>query len=74
MAAVKLECKNSSLTASFWCMRIAILIAAIALSGCAQKPTAGAKVDASLDTLVPGDTVMLVGTRLEALRKTPALS
>ena len=28
-------------------------------------------MDAALDTLVPGDTVLLVGTRLESLLKTP---
>jgi hypothetical protein len=41
------------------------------LAGCAHKESAGVKVDAALDTLVPSDTVLMVGTRLEALLKTP---
>ncbi len=44
---------------------------AIALTGCGPKSGTGAKVDPSLETLVPADTVLLVGTRLDALMKTP---
>ena len=72
MAAVKTMCKKRPRRASFWWMRTTLLTAAVALCACAPKSTVGVKVDAALDTLVPADTVMLVGTRLEALRKTPA--
>src|SRR5262249_19461905 len=51
-------------------MRIFLSIAVLALAGCGAK-SSGVKVDAALDTLVPPDTVLLVGTRLEALLKTP---
>jgi len=43
----------------------------LVLAACAHKDAAGPKVDAALDTLVPSDTVLMVGTRLEALLKTP---
>jgi hypothetical protein len=39
-------------------------------AGCNRAPQS-VKVDPSLETLVPADTVLLVGTRLEALLKTP---
>jgi len=42
----------------------------LAVTACSRKPTS-VHVDPSLDTLVPPDTVLLVGTRLEALLKTP---
>jgi len=42
----------------------------LALTGCAKTST-GVKVDPAIETLVPRDTVLLVGTRLEALLKTP---
>jgi len=51
-------------------MRFVPLAAALALIGCAHKPE-GPKIDASIDTLVPPDTVLMAGTRLEALLKTP---
>jgi hypothetical protein len=41
------------------------------LAGCARKSAPGPKVDPALATLVPEDTTLLVGTRLEALEKTP---
>lgn len=44
--------------------------AALALAACSHK-TEGAKIDPSLDTLVPANTVLMAGTRLEALLKTP---
>jgi hypothetical protein len=47
-----------------------VLAAAVLLAACGTKP-AGVKIDPTLDTLVPADTVMLVGTRLEKLLKTP---
>jgi hypothetical protein len=43
----------------------------LALAACSLKPGPGARVDPSLSTLVPADTVLMVGTRLEALRATP---
>ena len=48
-----------------------VLAAALILSGCAPKATVGPKIDPALATLVPDDTTLLVGTRLEALAKTP---
>ena len=51
-------------------MRFALL-AALALAGCAHRAPATVKVDPALETLVPADTVLMVGTRLEALMKTP---
>jgi hypothetical protein len=39
-------------------------------AACSRQP-ASVKVDATLQTLVPQDTVLLVGTRFEALLKTP---
>jgi hypothetical protein len=50
-------------------MRILLCAGLVLLAACATKPST-VKVDPSLDTLVPPDTVMLVGTRLEALLKT----
>jgi len=50
----------------FW---IAIALAAV-LAGC-KKTTPGALVDPALSTLVPADTTMLVGMRVEDLLKTP---
>jgi len=52
-------------------MRILGLALALVLAGCARKENAGPKVDAALNTLVPSDTVLMVGTRLEQLFKTP---
>jgi hypothetical protein len=49
---------------------IALIVGSFALTACAHKQE-GAKVDPSLNTLVPSDTVLLAGTRLEALLKTP---
>ena len=51
-------------------MRRVLWIAAITLAGCARKP-AHVQIDASLATLVPPDTVLMVGTRLDGLLKTP---
>ncbi len=38
---------------------------------CARKIPVGPKIDPALATLVPDDTTLLVGTRLEALERTP---
>jgi hypothetical protein len=48
---------------------LALASVSLGLIGCAHKPD-GAKVDSSLNTLVPSDTVLMAGTRLEALLKT----
>jgi hypothetical protein len=46
--------------------------ALLALSmSCARKAAVGPKIDPALATLIPGDTTLLVGTRLEALERTP---
>jgi len=41
------------------------------MTACARKPAVGPKIDPALATLIPADTTMLVGTRLEALARTP---
>jgi hypothetical protein len=46
----------------------ALLLIAV---GCARKTPAGPKIDPALATLIPADTTLLVGTRLEALERTP---
>src|SRR5579883_349950 len=51
-------------------MRRSLLAVSVLLAACATQPTA-VKVDPLLDTLVPSDTVLMVGTRLEKLLKTP---
>lgn len=51
-------------------MRFAACIGILALAGCGSKPSS-VKIDASIETLVPADTTLLVGTRLESLLKTP---
>src|ERR1700691_4980093 len=48
-----------------------LLCAAIILAGCARKSAIGPKIDPALATLIPDDTTLLVGTRLEALERTP---
>ncbi len=50
--------------------RFAVL-AAIVLAACASKPAPEVKIDPALATLVPADTVLLAGVRVEALTKTP---
>jgi hypothetical protein len=40
-------------------------------AGCARKSPVGPKIDPALATLIPDDTTLLVGTRLEALERTP---
>ncbi len=51
-------------------MRTALILIALLPAGCTRGPQI-VKVDPSIATLVPSDTVLLVGTRLEALLKTP---
>jgi hypothetical protein len=50
-----------------------ILCAALAIVSlsCARKTVVGPKIDPALATLIPEDTTLLVGTRLEALERTP---
>jgi hypothetical protein len=48
-----------------------LVFVVLALAACSRRPEPGARIDPSLSTLVPADTVLLVGTRLEALRATP---
>jgi hypothetical protein len=49
----------------------AALCGVLILAGCAHKSVVGPKIDPALATLIPEDTTLLVGTRLEALEKTP---
>jgi hypothetical protein len=48
-----------------------LLCAVMILAGCARKGAVGPKIDPALATLIPDDTTLLVGTRLEALERTP---
>jgi hypothetical protein len=48
-----------------------VICAAIIATGCTTKAPLGPKIDPALATLIPADTTLLVGTRLEALEKTP---
>lgn len=41
------------------------------IGACARKPAVGPKIDPALATLIPPDTTLVVGTRLEALERTP---
>jgi hypothetical protein len=50
---------------------IRILLCALLLASCARKAAVGPKIDPALATLIPDDTTLLVGTRLEALERTP---
>lgn len=49
---------------------LTVLLAAIVLAGCARKP-AQMQIDPSLAMLVPPDTVLMAGAKVEALVKTP---
>ncbi len=46
------------------------IVMAVALASC-KKEGAGVKVDPALSTLIPGDTTILVGLRVEDLMKAP---
>jgi hypothetical protein len=49
-----------------------LLCALLSISlSCARKSPVGPKIDPALATLIPDDTTLLVGTRLEALERTP---
>jgi hypothetical protein len=48
-----------------------VLCALLLLSSCARQTAVGPKIDPALATLIPADTTLLVGTRLEALERTP---
>jgi hypothetical protein len=64
-------CKFRAGRASLNHMRTApAVLLTLMFAGCNRAPQS-VKVDPSLETLVPADTVLLVGTRLEALLKTP---
>lgn len=54
-------------------MSIRILLCALLVVSvsCARKNPVGPKIDPALATLIPDDTTLLVGTRLEALERTP---
>ncbi len=47
------------------------LSAVLFVGGCGSKPAPSVRIDPALATLVPSDTVLLAGVRLEALRTTP---
>jgi hypothetical protein len=52
---------------------LALVLLLLPLAACSRtSPQTGVKIDASLATLIPADTVLLAGTRLEALRETAA--
>jgi hypothetical protein len=42
----------------------------VLLVACSHSPVAGPKIDPALSMVIPADTVLLVGTRLEAIEKT----
>lgn len=50
--------------------KLLVVVAALALAAC-KKTSGGALVDPALSVLVPADTTMLVGIRVEDLLKTP---
>jgi hypothetical protein len=43
----------------------------LGLTSCTKAPPPGPKIDPALAGLIPADTVLMVGARLEALQKTP---
>src|SRR5580698_9054971 len=51
-------------------MRGLPVLAAILLVSCSHAPVVGPKIDPALSMLIPADTVLLVGTRLESIEKT----
>lgn len=52
-------------------MRRLLLLVCLTLAGCGSSRTAGGRVDSTLANLVPGDTVVLMGAKMEELRATP---
>lgn len=66
-----MNCKIRARCSSLLQMRtVAGLLFIVTLGGCSRAPQT-VKIDPSLETLVSSDTVLMVGTRLEALLKTP---
>ncbi len=51
-------------------MRVLPVLLAVLLASCSHPPVAGPKIDPALSMVIPADTVLLVGTRLEAIEKT----
>lgn len=51
--------------------RILLCVLIVVSASCTKKTPDGPKIDPALATLIPGDTTLLVGTRLEALARTP---
>ena len=49
----------------------AALCLAVLLSACAHPPPPGPKIDPALAGMIPADTVLMAGMRLEAIQKTP---
>jgi hypothetical protein len=53
-------------------MRFWMVCLLAAVCGCGARRPASVRIDPALATLVPSDTVLLAGVRMEALRATPA--
>jgi hypothetical protein len=51
--------------------RLLLPIAALALTACGPRSQTGARIDAALETLIPPDTLHLVGARVEEIRASP---
>jgi len=49
---------------------LCLLLLALALAGCVNTPP-GPKIDPALASLIPPDTILLAGARLDQLQKTP---
>jgi hypothetical protein len=52
-------------------MRRLLLLVCLTLAGCGTSQTGGGRIDPALASLVPGDTVMLAGVKMDELRATP---
>jgi hypothetical protein len=50
----------------------AVLVAALTVVSCTTTPPPGPKIDPALAGLIPQNTVIMAGTRVEALKKAPA--
>ena len=50
---------------------VTFVISLVMLAGCTRTPPVGPKIDPALITLMPPDTVLAVGARVEAIVKTP---
>jgi len=49
---------------------ICLIVVALALAGCGKTPP-GPKIDPALSSLIPPDTILLAGARLDKLQETP---